>query len=635
MKNISFNKQQQEAVDVYEGAVSVVASAGSGKSTILVGRINNLITKHGVDPKEILAVTFTRDTSVDLTNKINDLGHSNVNVGTFHAICGRILRSEGVFFNRYNQIKLFQIENLFKKMNRQVDTKVVMEFIDFQKNHGIKPDEPYIEKESIYQEFELKRYYQAYEDFKKKNNLHDFNDYLTMTLDIVKKKPNKYTFEHVLVDENQDTNAIQHELLTYWVRDNNIFSVSDFRQNLFEFRGSDTKYSLNFEDYWENPRLLNVSTNYRSTKDIIDNANQFIKKYYGHLDQYEDAVAHNKGKSNIVVKSHLNEHLESEYIGKEIQELVDSGVDLNEIAVLYRNNAQGMYIEGELMYREIPYDIASSGSFFKRKEVAGILSVLRLIQDIEDDSAFEYIYNSLRAEPLKFFSKKTLTNIQKKANDENCCLFDALPMVQLSGHESRQDVNKFINIMEDLADFSTVNNSVEDLIEEVIEQFKIRELIRENYDNVDDRDERLLSIDVLKKFVKNMRLSSFINFAYSSDEVKDDDGSPKIKLKTAHSSKGLEYEYVFIISIKDGTFPSDRATILEEARLFYVAITRSKKNLWLSEIGEANRFTQEYLGKPTEAYFPPNKNNPLGNKPKVIDSRSDSDILADILAKRK
>ena len=277
-----------------------------------------------------------------------------------------------------------------------------------------------------------------------------------------------------------------------------------------------------------------------------------------------------------------------------IEKLIDNGEKLNEIAVLYRNNKHADFVENELKRRGIEYDIANDSSFFKRREVAGILSFLRLVLDTDDDNAFEGVFR-LRTYPLMYFSNAILNKMKNYANQEGVSLFDAMQEISYPQVWYRKNVRIFVNGIRQLQQMLDDDEHVVSIINQIVKTYKIEKMIKDKYRNKEEREERLESIDVLKSFVKNNDLEQFLKYVYSNTEKKKSKDNA-VRLMTIHRSKGLEFDNVFIVGVQDGEFPNERADILEEARLFYVAVTRSKKNLWVNEIGRDNRFVKEYGG---------------------------------------
>lgn len=589
---VNFNKQQLQAINFYKGACAVIAGAGSGKSTVLLNRIKNLIETYNERQSNILAITFTRNTADELTNKLIKMGYLDVNVGTFHAICGKILAQEGIYITPQNMIKEWQTENCLKSIDKKVDVKDVISFISYQKNYLRKPHDQFVKKESKYDETELRLYYKTYEDFKAQNNLYDFDDYLLKGLEVLQNNPNKYTFEFILVDEHQDSNLVQNLILKEICQSGNIFCVFDYRQAIYSFRAGNVEYCMNFDKYWNNPTVINLFTNYRSTNNIVNKSNDFIKKYYETYEHYKDSEANNSYEGNIKIHTFSDREVEGIETVDRIEEMIKNGEKLNDIAVLYRLNSHSHYIENELKRREIDYYIANDSSFFKRKEVSGLISYLRLIQNPHDDSAFDTIFK-LRNYPLTFFSGKLYDDIKKYSGVHNLSLYEAFITMRYPKQWQQNNASEFKDIITRLTLQKDKSVSVVTLISNIAKSFEFETYIKDNYTNEEEIEERINSIEVLKSFVKGNNLEQFITYVYSNTnkkKVKKD----AVRLMSVHGSKGLEFKNVFVVGVEDGKFPHQKAVLEEEARLFYVAVTRAKENLYISQIGQDNQFINEY-----------------------------------------
>ena len=333
---MKYNVEQLQVINHKEGSMAVIAGAGSGKSTVLVERVKQLI-ENGVDCNEIAVVTFTDNSSQDLKLKFKKKKIEGIATGTFHSICKRILISEGIDTSR--QLAPYQIENEFRKINENVKYKDVMSFIGYQKNYGIGVNDNFIEKESDYTENELRDYFKRYEEFKAKQHALDFEDWLLLGIDVLKKNPNKYKFQYILVDEHQDSNLVQNELIRLLCPSKNIMVIGDFRQAIYGFRGSNPELFMNFKDSYPDAKVVNLSMNYRSTQNIVDNSNNFISQYYGDYEFYKDSTANNKKDGEITILSNIDKSEEAENIVEKIKNELKNGVKPNDIAVLYRNNS--------------------------------------------------------------------------------------------------------------------------------------------------------------------------------------------------------------------------------------------------------------------------------------------------------
>lgn len=592
---VKFNTMQQQSINHYEGACGVIAGAGSGKSTVLINRIKNLIETHQVNESDILAISFTRNTADELKAKLNKMGFIDVNVGTFHSICGRILSQEGITISSKSLIKEWQAENCFKTIDDKPDVDDIKSFISYQKNYMRGVNDTFVSKDSNYHEDDLRKFYIAYENYKDKNKLYDFDDYLLKCYEILQKNKGKYTYEFILVDEHQDSNLIQNKLLDEWCQSGNLWVCFDYRQAIYGFRGGNTEYCMNFEKDWSPATIINMDINYRSTKNVVENANNFIKKYYGSYEHYSDSIPHNQNDGKIEIQSYDTPEIEGYEIANQIESLTDKGEKLNEIAVLYRANSQSVHIENELKKRDIDYEISGDSSFFKRKEIAGILSYLRLIQNPHDDVAFESVFN-FRSYPLQFFAAKILDDVIRYAGLHNMSLYESFINMNFDKPWQKKNAKIFGDGIEKLRLQKDKYLPVTVLIDNVVRIFEIESWVKNKYTNKLECDDRLKSLEILKSFVKNNNLEQFIDYVYSGNTKKKAKKN-SVKLMSVHASKGLEFSFTFVIGVEDSKFPNERSDILEESRLFYVAITRAKENLVISQIsddGNDNQFVREY-----------------------------------------
>lgn len=588
---LNFNEQQKKAIEFYTGACAVIAGAGSGKSSVLVNRINNLAKVHKVNQSDILAISFTKNTAIDLKKKLSDMKLDNVNVGTFHSICARILLNHDIEVSDSNKIKEWQVEKCLKSIDDSVNVKDVMDFISYQKNYLRNPADEFMYKESKYSEEQLRKFYKEYEKFKNKNGLYDFDDWLIQCHELLKVVDVSYGF--VLVDEHQDSNLVQNLILKQLCKSGNIFCVFDFRQAIYTFRGGNPEYCMNFDKEWRNATIINLDMNYRSNNNIVDYANGFIKKYYGGYEHYSDSIANNKKDGQIDILSYGDRYEEGIEVVNKIEKLLAEGEHPEEIAVLYRIKSQSGNIENELKKRGIEYDITNDSSFFKRKEIESILGYLKLIHNQHDDQAFDQVFK-IRNYPLAFFSNDTYKAIKVYAAKNNLSAYEAFISYKFNKNWEKVNANIFRDNITRLKLQYDKGIDIGKLIDNVITMFKFDDFLQEKYSDEDDLQERKDSISTLKLFIKGDNIGQFIKYIDSVNNNKKKKQNV-IKLMTIHSSKGLEFKHVFIIGIEDGKFPHNKSDILDEARLFYVGVTRPKENLYLSQIYEGNRFVSEYM----------------------------------------
>ncbi|MBN1076067.1 ATP-dependent helicase [Clostridium botulinum] len=588
---MKFNKEQLEVINHKDGAMAVIAGAGSGKSTVLVERVNELI-KEGVDSDEILVVTFTDNSSKDLKTKFKKKKIDGITTGTFHAISKRILISEGIDTSK--QLACYQIENELKKIDENAKVKDIMSFIGYQKNYGIGVNDDFIDKESDYTENELRDFFKCYESFKTKQHALDFEDWLILTVDILKKNPNKYSFKYILVDEHQDSNLLQNEMIQLLCPSGNVFCVFDYRQAIYTFRGGNPEYCMNFKEYYPNAKIINLSMNYRSTKNIVDNSNNFISKYYGDYEFYKDSVANNNKNGGVEVVANFDKDEEAKNIVTKIKQDLSNGIKPNDIAIIYRNNSNSFNIENELKQNDISYFISSTdGNFFNRKEISCLMCMLRLIDNPHDNVAYDTVFNT-RTYPFSFIPNTIRNRIRELSAKKNISLFDASELVTVDKPYQRKNLDIFKNIVSDLIIQHKRGIKLSSIVDNILTLIRMNDFIEDKYEG-EQLDERLESITAFKSFIRDNTLESFLKFVYGSNKSQKKCTKDDIQLMTIHKSKGLEFKNVYLIGIQDGKFPSEKAPIDEEARLMYVAITRPKENLTLSQIYDENRFIEEYL----------------------------------------
>lgn len=590
---MKFNKEQLEVINHKEGAMAVIAGAGSGKSTVLVERVNELI-KYGVNSDEILVVTFTDNSSKDLKSKFKKKKIEGITVGTFHSIAKRILISEGIDTSK--QLVPYQIENEFRKLDEKAKIKDIMSFIGYQKNYGIDVNDDFVEKDSDYTEDELRDFFKCYETFKKKQHALDFEDWLILAIDILKKNPNKYIFDYILVDEHQDSNLLQNEMIKLLCPKENIFCVFDYRQAIYTFRGGNPEYCMNFKEYYPKSKVVNLNVNYRSTQNIVNNANNFISKYYGSYEFYKNSIARDEKDGLVEIISNIDKNDEAKNIVNKIKKELENGTKPNDIAVLYRNNANSFNIENELKHSNISYFISSSdGNFFNRKEISCIMCMLRLIDNPHDDVAYDTVFNT-RVYPFSFISNIIRDRIRELQATKSMSLFDASELVRVDKPYQRTNLDAFRNIIFNLMSQHKKGVKLESIVDNILTLVRMNDFIEDKYEG-EQLEERLESIIAFKSFIRDNTLESFLKFVYGSNKSNKKCEKDDIQLMTIHKSKGLEFKKVFLVGVEDGKFPSSKAPIDEEARLMYVAVTRPKEDLVISQIYEDNQFVNEYFGR--------------------------------------
>lgn len=546
---------------------------------------------------DILAISFTKNTVDELKSNLCERGYINVNVGTFHAVCGNIILQEMGFHPNSRKIQSWQVEKLFENVygyENKIDINDILSFISYQKNYLKSYKDVFMIKDSKYTEEELRFFFKEYEEYKDRENLWDFEDYLIECYKILKNNPKKYTFDYILVDEHQDSNLVQNLILKELCVTGNIFCVFDYRQAIYTFRGGNPEYCMNFEKEWNGATIINLYTNYRSCKNIVRMSNNFIKKYYKDYKYYVDCKSNDTKNGVVDIQTYYDREIEAIEVVEKIEEKIKLGENPKDIAILYRLNSQSSYIENELKKKNINYNISGGGSFFQRKEIKGIVSYLRLIKNPHDDDAFQNIFK-LRNYPIKFFSNQLFNDIKQFAGKHNLSLYEAFTMMSYNRSWQSVGVKTFENNIEKLRLQVDKGVTVVTLIDNINKVFDMERFIDEEYGNKDEKIDRLESIDALKRFVKSNTLDSFLSYVNNDlsgrNKKKSND---RIQLMTVHASKGLEFKNVFLVSIEDEKFPHKKSPEIDEARLFYVGITRAKENLYLSQIYDNNKFIKEF-----------------------------------------
>lgn len=591
MTKIKFNEQQLVAINHINGPAMVVAGAGSGKSTVLVHRIDKLIDS-GVDQEDICAITFTKNSADDLKKKLNNLGILDVQVGTFHSILSKMLSRNGV--NVFRTVPQFEIKKAFNEVNYNTDLDDVLSFISYQKSYMKSYNDVFVAKESKYSDYELARYYEIYEDLKRSYNAYDFDDWLLEALKILKVKPTAFNCKYLLVDEHQDNNMVQNMLIKEMCPSENIMVIGDYRQSIYSFRGAEPRYFMNFKESYPKAKVIHLDNNYRSCGNIIHESNKFIKNYFGDYEYYSDSIPTVKENAHIGFEVYETREDEADEVANEISNMIKiDKVKPKDIAILYRMNNMTADIEMALTKMNIPYHIENDSNFFKSKQLIPIISALRLIVDESDDEAFLNVMNA-RCYPFTYIPKRVIPDIEMYAFENGYDYIEAGQKLNLPTKQNQSFVT-FKSIISSLRVKSKTNGlTPRQIVDKIIFALKIEDFIKSTW-NGEECERRLESIKSFQRFAdRNTNIESFLKFIASNENNSKGKNENAVQLLTIHRSKGLEWDNVFLIGLEDKKFPSQKATLEEEARLFYVAVTRPKKFLHICQIGEKNMFGTQY-----------------------------------------
>lgn len=584
------NRQQEKAVNHIDGPMLVLAGAGSGKTKVLTSRIANLI-ENGVSPYNILAITFTNKAAKEMKDRVYRLigsSANNIQISTFHSLGLKILKDNYSLLGYDRNFTIIDsddvltiIKKILKDLNLSKELynpREIKNKISSAKNEMMGVDS-FSRVEFDHNVVEV---YRLYQKKLKNGNSVDFDDLLVLPIKLFKNYPNllneyQERYKYILIDEYQDTNEAQYtfsKLLSAKYR--NIFVVGDNDQAIYAFRGANYKNILNFEKDYPEAKTILLEENYRSTKTILNAANCVIKNNKERKDK--NLWSNNEEGNKIKYKVVENEKEEASFVADSIKELIDKGIKEEDIAVLYRTNAQSRVIEEEMLKKNIKYRIVGSFYFYNRKEIKDLLCYLRLINNHKDDVSFLRVINT----PKRGIGEKTLDNLTSIANEEGLSLYDAIT----SGKEL-----EFKKLIEELTKDSE-NLSLTELIDTILDKSGMKKEYSSS--KLLEDEIRLENLNEFKSITKSYEeeygsatLSDFLDeISLVSDMSEHQEGNDRVSLMTVHSVKGLEYDYVFIVGMEEGIFPhynainyGGNAEIEEERRLCYVAITRAKKDL--------------------------------------------------------
>ena len=609
--DISFlNQNQQQAVVHEKGPMLVLAGAGSGKTSVLTNRIAYLIEQE-ISPANILAITFTNKAAREMKERVTKLIGTDaryIQISTFHSFGLKILKENYEFLGYEKNFIILDsddtltvVKKLMKDLNmnpKYYNARELRSKISSAKNELITPEK--FKK----QEFDEKvvTLYKKYCEKLKAGNSVDFDDLLILPIKLFEISPsilNSYQerYQYILIDEYQDTNEAQYvfsKMLSKKYR--NIFAVGDNDQAIYAFRGANYKNILNFEKDYPDCKIILLEENYRSTKTILNAANSVIK--HNKLRKDKNLWSNNEEGDKIKYIKTDDEKAEGDYVVKEIKKLKEAGTSYDDIAILYRTNAQSRAMEEALLKANIPYRIIGSFYFYNRKEIKDLLCYLRLINNPKDDVSLSRIINV----PKRGIGNVTIANINARAEENNTSLFEAIT----SGKELA-----FKQLIEELTKMSE-NKTLTEIVELVLEKSGLKqELVEEK---TLESEIRLENLEEFKSITKNyeneygeVSLDDFLNeISLVSDVTEHDEGNNKVSLMTVHSVKGLEYDDVFIIGMEEGIFPhynsimeGTNEAIEEERRLCYVAITRAKKKLWIMNTKKRMIYGQTQVNAPS------------------------------------
>ncbi len=606
----NLNENQAKAVTTEAQHTLVLAGAGSGKTRVLVHRIAWLITAEFISPYSILAVTFTNKAAAEMRNRVAHMLNREVRdlwIGTFHSIALRLLQINNEAAGLPRNFQILDSDDQYRLIRRclnelEIDEKqwpprTIQAYINDQKNEGLRPSE--IDDMGDYNVQVFLKVYSHYDDHCRRAGLVDFSEMLVRAHELLLDNDDlraKYQqrFSHILVDEFQDTNSIQSAFIQILVgTKNNVMVVGDDDQSIYAWRGARVDHILDFQSLYPKAEQYKLEQNYRSTQNILDAANAVISNNEKRLGK--NLWSAQSAGENLQVYGAHSEYDEAYFVGEQIESLIANTTTANEIAILYRANAQSRVLEEALLKRNIPYRIYGGLRFFERMEIKDVLAYSRLVNNRHDDLAFERAINT----PTRGIGQTTVNRIRNQAQMEVTSLWQAAITLSKAGKLSTRAAGSlatFTNLIDEF-EHNSESQALTELFSAIIERTGLKdhylkeppEKAQTRLENLDElinaaegfsmsEEEISLGLTPLSAFLSQVSLDA-------GDRESSDD--PEVQLMTLHSAKGLEFPVVFIVGMEQGLFPhinsmEDPAKLQEERRLTYVGITRAEKKLFLS-----------------------------------------------------
>ena len=603
----TLNPPQREAVAQTEGPVLILAGAGSGKTRVLTHRIAYLMDEKGVNPWNILAITFTNKAAQEMRERVDKLvgfGSESIWVSTFHSACVRILRrhidnlgydTNFTIYDTDDQKSL--MKDVCRKMN--IDTKIYKERsllaqISHAKDELLTPDDMEMKAAGDYNMKKVASVYREYQAALRKNNALDFDDLIVKTVELFEKcgavlEYYQERFKYIMVDEYQDTNTAQFKFISLLAqRYQNLCVVGDDDQSIYKFRGANIGNILGFEHVFPDARVIRLEQNYRSTRNILNAANQVIANNTER--KAKTLWTENEEGSKVHFRQFLNAYEEAEYVAGEIGKLKRNGLgNYRDCAILYRTNAQSRIFEEKFIAANIPYKLVGGVNFYARKEIKDLLCYLKTINNARDDLAVQRIINV----PKRGIGATTLGRVQDYADNMGISLYEALRVAEEvpSIGRSLSKIDGFVTFIQMLKSKADVM-TVEEILQEVIDstgyvaelEAEDTEESRARIENIDELISKTVAYqEAMEEQNQSATLSGFLEeVALVADIDTVDPDQDYVLLMTLHSAKGLEFPKVFMVGMEDGIFPShmtisygDDGEMEEERRLCYVGITLS------------------------------------------------------------
>ena len=610
----TLNPAQREAVEKTEGPVLILAGAGSGKTRVLTTRIGHLIEDKGVQPANILAITFTNKAANEMRERVEETLESDASdmwISTFHSCCVRILRKDinrigynrsFVIYDSADQVTL--VKDCLKELNlndKVFEPKMIISTISGAKDKLYDPKQFKAMHMNDNRMSKIADVYALYQDRLKRNSALDFDDLIFKTVELLKSDKEvldyyRNRFKYIMVDEYQDTSKAQYELIKILAKEHqNICVVGDDDQSIYGWRGADIRNILEFEKDYDDVHVVKLEQNYRSTQIILDAANTVISN---NIERKRKRLWSEKKDGELIkIQVAQDEIEESDFVADMIAKISrEQNRSYKDFAVLYRANAQSRSVEDALNRSQIPYNIYGGTKFYERKEIKDLIAYLRVIQNPQDDISIKRIINV----PRRGIGLRTIEKIEDRASLKQESIYSVLIDIETNSEistKARNSISEFVdNVIGTLRTMREVY-PVSKLIEKVIESIDyygyIDELYKGDKEEAEERKDNVKEfISVAMEFEQNSEekdLETFLTGVALTSESSEEEEIDKVSLMTIHTSKGLEFQVVFIVGMEDGLFPIARAVrsmsdseIEEERRLCYVGITRAKEILYLT-----------------------------------------------------
>ena len=624
----SLNASQRDAVGASSGNLLILAGAGSGKTRVLVHRIAWYIATGEASPQSILAVTFTNKAAAEMRSRIENLLGQSIRgmwVGTFHGLCHRLLRAHWQDANLPENFQILDSEDQYRTIRRTIRAMMLDEsqyppkeaqwYINAQKDKGLRPEN--INDEGDVTTAQMIQIYKIYQQTCERSGAVDFAELLLRTYELFNEKESireyyQQRFNHILVDEFQDTNELQYKWLRLLVgNDNTLFAVGDDDQSIYSWRGARVENMQAFERDFKNTKLLKLEQNYRSTTTILNAANKLIGNNSARLGK--NLWTDGEEGEPIGIYMAYNETDEARYVVDQIKKAPEQGIVFSDHAILYRVSAQSRVLEEALLRSKIPYRVYGGVRFYERMEIKNALAYVRIATFQDDDVSFERIVNT----PTRGIGNKTVEELRAIAKNDNCSLWKAAFHIiehKLLSARAINSLEEFIRLIKKMsltAPELTLDEQVDGIIKlsGLINHFKkekgekglarienLEELVKAASEFEVGDDEELKEMNTMQAFLAHAALES--------GETQAGDKSNCVHLMTLHSAKGLEFPSIYLVGMEEGLFPHQRSSndlkqLEEERRLCYVGITRAKKTLTLTYTQHRRLHGSDYYPQPS------------------------------------